>query len=76
MSSSLPQNSTRYDNGNTIRLTTENASEYIGYQVKFKRRGGEEVIRTIIYNTESGVRIDYPELGNNIVFSRRIFVIL
>lgn len=76
MSSSLPQNSTRYNNGNTIRLTAENASEYIGYQVKFKRRGGEEVIRTIIYNTESGVRIDYPELGNNIVFSRRIFVIL
>jgi hypothetical protein len=62
--------------GNTVRLTRENASEYIGYQVKFKRRGGEEVIRTILYVTNSGVHIEYPELGDNIVFSRRMFVIL
>ena len=62
--------------GNTVRLTRENASEYIGYQVKFKRRKGKEIIRTILYATNSGVHIEYPELDNNIVFSRRMFVIL
>jgi hypothetical protein len=62
--------------GNTVRLTRENASEYIGYQVKFKRRSGKEIIRTILSVNYSGVHIEYPELGDNIVFSRRMFVIL
>ena len=61
----------------TIRLTSNNASQYIGHEIIFKTRGNNHVIRRIIGVSPTGktVYIEYPDLNNNLVISRKIDVI-
>lgn len=44
-----------------IRLTQENVSKYIGYEILFKTRGNHLVKKIISVNNTS-VKIDHPDL--------------
>ena len=58
-----------------IRLTQDNASKYIGYEILFKTRG-INIIKKILGVNNTSVKIDHPDLDNCIVFSRKIFVLI
>lgn len=58
-----------------VRLTPENASKYIGYEILFKTRGSH-IVKKIIGVNNSSVKIDHPDLKDQIVFSRQIYVII
>ena len=61
---------------NLMRLTTENASQFIGQDIIFHTRN-QNVIRTIEGVSGSGrsVYIDHKDLSNNIGIERAVFVI-
>ena len=60
---------------NLIRLTSENAIQYIGYDIIFKSRGNF-IIKKIIDICDKSIKIDHPDLGNHLVFNRKIHVII
>ena len=58
-----------------VRLTQQNASKYIGYEILFKTRGIHIVKRILGVNSTS-IKIDHHDLHNQIVFGRKIFVLI
>ena len=58
-----------------IRVTSDNANKYIGYDIIFKTRG-QKVIKKIIGVINTSIKIDHSDLNNQIVFSRQIYVII
>ena len=59
-----------------VRLTRQNASEYIGYEILFKSRGIHIVKRILSVNiNNTSVGIDHPDLHNRLDISRRIHVL-
>ena len=63
---------------NLVRLTPENVSKYIGYQIRFKTRSNY-VIKKIISASITGksIKIDHPDLKNSLeIVSRQVYVIL
>ena len=62
----------------TIRLTPNNASQYIGHEIIFKSRHAHIIKRIInVSNGGKTIIIDQPDLQNNLqIVSRKIFVIL
>jgi hypothetical protein len=63
---------------NLVKLTPENASQYIGYNIIFKTRKTSDtyIVRKIISVTTISVKIDYPELNNSLTLTRKIHVII
>ena len=60
---------------NFVRLTPENASKYIGFEILFKTRGNH-IVRKILGVNNTSVRIDHPDLHNQLNTSRKIFVLV
>ena len=61
---------------NLIRLTPENASKYIGFEILFKTRGNH-IVKKIISTKNNSVKIDHPDLKNNLqIVSRKVYVIV
>jgi len=58
-----------------VKLTSENACQYIGYNILFKSRDNY-IVRKIISVTSITVKIDYPELNNSLTLTRKIHVII
>jgi hypothetical protein len=58
-----------------IRVTSDNANKYIGYDIIFKTRE-QKVIKKIIGVNNTSIKIDHSDLNNQIVFSRQIYVII
>jgi hypothetical protein len=58
-----------------IKLTKENASKYIGYDIIFKSRKNK-IIKKIINISQNTIKIDHPDLNNSLDINRRIFVII
>ena len=58
-----------------VRLTTDNASSYIGKQIQFTSRGRLHT-KTILSVSPTTVRIDHPDLNNSLDISRKIMVII
>jgi hypothetical protein len=62
----------------SIRLTPENAHQYVGYEIMFKTRKNH-VIKRILSVSPTGktVQIDHPDLHNNLeIVSRKVYVIV
>lgn len=58
------------------KLTLENVSKYVGYQVIFKTRNSY-VIKRILNIKNRCVGIDHPDLKNNLEFvSRNVYVLI
>lgn len=59
-----------------IRLTPENAKNYVGYDFVFNTRG-KNVIRRInrVSPTGKTIYIDHPDLKNNLQTGREIYII-
>jgi hypothetical protein len=62
----------------TIKLTSNNVIEYIGYEIIFKTRGNHIIKRIIsVSNTRKTIQIDHQDLENSLeIVSRNIYVIL
>ena len=58
-----------------IRLTGQNATYYIGYDIEFKSRGNI-LVKKILGVTKTCVKIDHPDLNNCLTLSRKIHVIV
>ena len=58
-----------------IRLNRENVAQYVGKDVLFKTRG-VNTVKTILGYTDNGIKVDHPDLGNNLGFSRNLRVII
>ncbi len=59
-----------------IRLTQENVSKYMGYEILFKSRGNH-LVKKIIGINKSSVKIDHPDLNNQLeIVSRKIYIII
>jgi len=58
-----------------VRLTKENANNYLGYQIIYKSRY-EYKINIIDKIINSGIKIKNIDLNNTLVFSREIYVII
>lgn len=59
-----------------IRLTQKNVSKYIGYEIIFKTRNNH-VVKKILDIKNTCVKIDHPDLNNNLeIVSRKIYVIV
>ena len=59
-----------------VKLTPENARNYIGKNVVFTSRN-TQIVKTIISVSESGktISIDHPDLGNNLqIVTRSVYV--
>jgi hypothetical protein len=59
-----------------VKLTPENARNYIGKNVVFNSRK-TQIVKTIISVSESGktISIDHPDLGNNLqIVTRSVHV--
>jgi hypothetical protein len=63
---------------NTIRLTPENAFQYIGYEILFKTRDNHIIKRIIsVSNSGNSIKIDHPDLQNSLqLVTRNVYVIL
>ena len=62
---------------NSIRLTPENAHNYVGHEIVFKTRN-ERLVKRILGVSVTGktVQIDHPDLRNNLeIVSRKVYVI-
>ena len=60
-----------------VKLTPENARNYIGKNVVFTSRN-TQIVKTIISVSESGktISIDHPDLGNNLqIVTRSVYVL-
>ena len=58
-----------------IRLTTRNAHLYLNYPIVFKTRG-EYIIKKILGVNQKTIRVDHPDLHNNLDISREIYVLV
>lgn len=59
-----------------IRLTKDNAYKYLGYEILFKTRN-KNVIKKILKVNKLSVKIDHPDLNNNLeIVSRKVYVII
>ena len=60
-----------------VRLTGENASKYIGYEILFKTRG-IHIVKKILSVSRTSVKIDHPDLHNQlgITSGRKIYVLI
>jgi hypothetical protein len=58
-----------------VKLTSKNAYKYIGYEIIFKTRG-KYIIKKIISVSNTSIKIDHPDLHNQLQLGRKIFVIL
>jgi hypothetical protein len=61
-----------------VRLTKDNAKDYIGYNIKFSTRG-ERIIKKILGVSETGksIKIDHQDLNNSLeIVNRMVYVIL
>ena len=63
---------------NIIKLTPNNVSQYIGYEILFKTRNNHIVKRIIsVSQSRKSIRINHPDLNNNLeIMSRNIYVIV
>ena len=57
-----------------IRLNHENAYKYIGYEIIFKTRG-IHIVKKIISINKNSIKIDHPDLNNQLSIRRKIFVL-
>jgi DNA-directed RNA polymerase subunit F len=60
-----------------VRLTPENAKQYIGHMILFRTRN-QEITKKIIGISPSGrtIQIDHADLKNNLeIVSRKVYVI-
>lgn len=59
-----------------IKLTPQNATQYIGYTIVFKTRG-EYITKKILKTNKKTIKIDHSELKNNLqIITRNINVII
>ncbi len=59
-----------------IRLTPENSFQFIGHEILFKTRGSH-IVKKILGVNNTCVKIDHPDLNNNLqVVSRRVYVLV
>ena len=58
-----------------VRLTPQNAPNYIGYDIRFKSRGSF-IIKKILGINNSCVKIDHPDLKNSLSWSRKMYVLI
>ena len=59
-----------------VRLNPQNALTYIGYNILFKTRG-KYIEKKIISVSNTSVRINHPDLNNQLeMISRKVFVII
>ena len=59
-----------------VKLNTENAYKYIGYEILFKSRGSH-IVKTIISVSKTSVKINHPDLNNSLqILSRNVYVII
>ena len=59
-----------------VRLTQENASKYIGYDILFKTRG-IRIVKKILGINNTSVKIDHPDLHNQLqIVSRKVYVLI
>lgn len=59
-----------------VRLTKDNCSQYLGYEILFKTRN-KYIIKTILAINKCSVKIKHPDLNNNVEFvSRKVFVLI
>ncbi len=58
-----------------IRLTHNNATNYIGFPILFKSRG-ELILKKILSVSPTSVTIEHSDLNNCLQLGRRIFVII
>jgi len=69
---------------NTVRLTSDNARQYIGHQIIFRTKNEQTlklnyIIKEILSVSDSGnsVEIDYPALDNRLqIITRDVYVLL
>jgi hypothetical protein len=63
---------------NLVKLTPENASQYVGYNILFNtpKTSDTYIVRKIIRLTSKTVIIDYPKLNNSLTLDRKIHVII
>jgi len=58
-----------------IRLTHNNATNYIGFPILFKSRG-EFIVKKIVSVSPTSITIEHSDLNNCLQFGRKIFVII
>ena len=59
-----------------IRLTRDNVTKYIGYEILFKTRG-IYLVKKILGINDNSIRVEHKDLNNQLEFlSRKIFVII
>ncbi len=59
-----------------IRLTPDNSHKYIGHEILFKSRG-IHIVKKILGISNTCVKIDHPDLNNNLqIVSRKIHVLI
>ena len=59
-----------------IRLTQQNAAEYIGYEILFKSRG-IYIVKKILGVTNTSVKINHSDLHNTLqIVSRKVYVLM
>ncbi len=61
-----------------IRLTPENAAQYIGREIVFKTRGNQITKKILgVSKTGKSIQIDHPDLNNSLeIVSRIVHVVL
>lgn len=61
---------------NLIKLSPENAHQYIGCEILFKTRGAH-IIKNIISVSNTSVKIDCQDLNNSLqILSRNVYVLI
>ncbi len=58
-----------------IRLTHNNAINYIGFPILFKSRG-EFIVKKIVSVSPTSITIEHSDLNNCLDIRRKIFVII
>jgi hypothetical protein len=58
-----------------VRLTNQNAHNFIGYEILFKTRG-EYIVKKIIDANNISIKINHPDLNNQLNMTRKIFVLI
>ncbi len=59
-----------YNKMNLVKLNTDNAPKYIGYNILFKT-DGQYIVKKIISASRTSVKIDYPRLKNSLEIRHR-----
>lgn len=61
---------------NFVKLNTDNAPKFVGYNIVFKT-GGQFIVKKIISASRTSVKVDYPRLKNSLeILTRDIQVII